>query len=191
MGTPNLPKVNGAMSVEDLANLVAILIKELSWLLTGNLDVKNIRAKSITADRMNVNELSAISADLGHITAGLIEAITIVGSLIKTADAGQRIELSSAENLLKAIHANGGQLNITTDFEGSPAILFFDGSSASYMFALDGTLQMISSGDIRISPSGSRVVRFNHWGKLLNDNTGRTLQQELNDLSARISALGG
>lgn len=93
MSIPNLPRVDGDMKLEDLANLVARMIKEMEWLLTGNLDVHNIRAKSITADRMKVDQLSAISADLGHITAGLVEAVTIIGSLIKTAEFGQRVEL--------------------------------------------------------------------------------------------------
>ncbi|WP_010276402.1 hypothetical protein [Paenibacillus senegalensis] len=201
MSTPNLPKVNGAMETKDLVNLVAILIKELSWLLTGNLDVKNIRAKSITADRLTVDELSAISANLGHITAGLVEAVTIIGSLIKTADFGQRVELSSSENLLKAVNFSGSQLRIVPDVAGTPALEFNNGSGSIGVIFLDTWgLNLVSSlsiaisstmGNLDLSAGNSGRVTVRNWGQFGNRDTGRSLQQELSELSARISALGG
>lgn len=202
MSTPNLPKVESGMSVEQLANLVAILIKELTWLLTGHLDVKNIRAEgietrnlkagSVIAEKIDVAKLSAISADLGHITAGLIEAITIIGSLIQTAAAGQRIELSSVQNLLKAVNESGGELRINPNVNGSPALVFQDiDSRTSLIYTLLDGMYIIAARDINLVPGSSNSVKFENWNKIFNNSTQRTLQQELNTLSARIAALGG
>lgn len=51
----------------------------------------NIAANTIVAQKMNVGQLSAITADLGTITAG-----TITGVLIQTALTGRRIEITSS-----------------------------------------------------------------------------------------------
>lgn len=193
MPAPTLPKVsdvNGDMELQDLANLVGKVLKELNWLMTGNLDVENIRAKSITADRMNVNELSAITANLGHITAGLIEAVTIIGSLIKTAEFGQRVELSSTENLLKAVNQSGGTLNVAPNVNGSPTIVFQPpDSGVTVLYSTNSDFNLLSTTNINITASGAGRVRFSSWGNIYSMADQRTLQQELSALSARISAL--
>lgn len=83
----NLPQLQKI--VKGLMNSTAILTEELTYLL-NNLDTRNVNeidgdvlvTGTVTANKMNVNELSAITANLGHITAGLIEAVEIYGSLI-------------------------------------------------------------------------------------------------------------
>lgn len=50
---------------------------------------------SIEADRLGVSELSAITADLGSITAGSLEAVTITGSTLQTATEGARVVIDS------------------------------------------------------------------------------------------------
>ncbi|WP_027085397.1 hypothetical protein [Cohnella panacarvi] len=99
-----------AKSLEELTNELAKMQKILNYLLEGNLDFDNIRARgikaenieansitaneiaantitadeiaanTITADKMDVNELSAISANLGTINVG-----TLIGVLIQAA----------------------------------------------------------------------------------------------------------
>lgn len=207
MSTPNLPKVESGMSVEQLANLVAILIKELTWLLTGHLDVKNIRAEgietrnlkagSVIAEKIDVAKLSAISADLGHITAGLIEAITIIGSLIQTATTGQRIELSSVDNLLKAVNTEGNTLSILPNVSGAPAIEFINGTAICNVFVSNNQFAIVSANsDVQITSTvgylrlfSGKTVQVRDWNEFQNYNTGRTLQQELNEIRARLSAL--
>ena len=143
----NIPEEN--ISLKDLANSVAIIMKELQWAINGNLDVKNIRANSvnadrliantitalqimansITADKMDVTELSAISANLGHIIAGLIESIEIYGSYIATANGTYpRIELSSIGNLLGAFLDATHSLRVEPNVGGAPGIGFYDPS---------------------------------------------------------------
>lgn len=82
----------------------------------GTIEGAHIASATITADLMDVNELSAISADLGTVTVGTLEGVllrgstlegntvkgttveggTIVGSTIKTANSGARVELDSS-----------------------------------------------------------------------------------------------
>lgn len=103
--------VNENLSPEDLINELAKLQKMLRYLLNGQIDFENIRARSIkadnievgtltaeeiaantiTADKMNVTELSAITANLGSITAGIV-----TGILIQTALTGRRIVLNGS-----------------------------------------------------------------------------------------------
>lgn len=64
----------------------------------GTITATQIESKSITADRLTVTELSSISANLGEITAG-----TIIGTTIKTAAEGARVEMTTAG--LKGINA--------------------------------------------------------------------------------------
>src|SRR5690606_40329571 len=100
----NVHVVSEVGTIEEAFDTLAKLQKQLRYLLNGNLDFENLRARSIkaenievgtltaeeikansiSADRMDVDKLSAITADLGHITAGLIEAIDIFGSYIAT-----------------------------------------------------------------------------------------------------------
>lgn len=60
----------------------------------------NIAADTITADKMSVTQLSAITADLGEVTAG-----TVTGATIRTATSGERIEMSG--NQLKTFDTDG------------------------------------------------------------------------------------
>ncbi|MEK7180690.1 MAG: hypothetical protein AAB706_04390 [Patescibacteria group bacterium] len=54
-----------------------------------------IAAGVITADKMSVTDLSAISANIGTITAGTITGITITGGTIRTAASGARTEFKA------------------------------------------------------------------------------------------------
>jgi len=60
----------------------------------GYLKTDLIEAGTITADKLYVNELSAISANIGNITAG-----TVTGILFRTAESGQRVEITSANTV--------------------------------------------------------------------------------------------
>lgn len=202
MPTPRLGTTAAPMedfdSVEDYVQyLVGIIVsnfRELDWLTSGNLDVHNIKAKSITADRMSVKKLSAIAADLGTITAG-----TVIGALIKTAIDGQRVELSSVENLLKAINTDGHFISILPDISGSPAIQFKSGLAQLLMFMAGNSVVINSVGSTDISLSStsdlglfcgvSGMVTTNSWSKFYSSGDGETLQEALSSLSARISAL--
>ncbi|MEK8128351.1 hypothetical protein WMW72_10595 [Paenibacillus filicis] len=190
--------------VQTLADMLAITIKELNYIINGNLDVKNIRAKSITADRMDVQELSAITANLGHIIAGLIESVTIIGSEIMTRQQGQypRTELSTTRNLLSAEQSAGYAINISPGgLQPNPFIEFLLAGAvrASMTLYSDPQLSITTSGSTNISiQAGNHVdispvglVRFDSWSKVYNFSNNQTLQQALNSLSNSISGLQG
>lgn len=193
----NPPRVESGMNIEQLANIVARVIKEVAFVFDGNVDLKNVRARSLTADRlkaatitaieiaahtitadkMSVNQLSAISADLGSIIAGVV-----TGAWIRTAEGGQRVELSSTENLLKAVSAAGSTIKIKPSNVGSPYIEFEDTTNNSngqlgYVFdtltlyAGNGNKIKINafSGDVEISAGGA-VKMYGSGGLYYNDD---------------------
>lgn len=109
--------------VKTLADITAIIAKDVSFILNGNVDGKNIKANSIEAKYLSVDELSAITANLGHITAGLIEAVDIYGSYIATSHSYPRTEMDVVGNFLAAISTPGTYLAITPlGTGGVPAI---------------------------------------------------------------------
>lgn len=144
MPTQNIHVVTEPGTLEEAFEQLAKLQKTLRYLLNGNLDFENLRARSIkaenievgtltaqeiaantiTADKMNVNELSAITANLGHILAGLIESVEIYGSLISTNQFGYpRAVMSNTENLFGAYLSLGNGAEIRpAGWSGVPAL---------------------------------------------------------------------
>lgn len=198
--------------IAKLANYYVQLAKETDFVVNGNIDNKNIRVNSIeadnikagaiTAEKIDVEELSAISANLGHIIAGLIESITIIGSHIATTNGTYPLCLMSATgNLFAAYSAEGFGLEIIPSYiDGTAALSFVSGGeSAGYMTAggddliIKGTgeIKITSDFDVLISGGGTKGVVFDSWGAVYSNGNGQSLQSALNALSNRITALGG
>lgn len=149
--------------IQQLANITAMTMKELDWLINGNMDAKNIRANSIeaklikadaiTADKINVDELSAITANLGTIIAGVIYGAYIA----TTTGAYPRIEFSSDDNLLKASGSATQNVRLLANSGITPALIFQDGNTMA-MFH-DGTVfNIIGAPKIAITSSSSDVI---------------------------------
>lgn len=177
-------------------NQFAIMMKELDYVLNGQIDFRNIRAKSIDAERLTVDELSAITANLGEITAGIIRGIQIFGSLISTNETGYpKAEMSVSDNLFRVALDEDNTLIIRGDYLGTPAIYFTSPANNYLLYMSDtrsdiGSLQplRIESGAEIILEPNTGTVTVPNWSKLKNVATGRTLQQELDDI---YSALAG
>lgn len=60
-------------------------------IIAGAIMTAHLSALAVTADKINVNQLSAITADMGKLTAG-----EIVGALIKTSEGLERTEINNA-----------------------------------------------------------------------------------------------
>ncbi len=211
MPTVTFKRPERGMTVDQLANLIAIVTKELEWLITGNLDVnnikangieaKNIKAGTITADKMNVDELSAISANLGTITAGLVSAVQIFSSYIATSQAGiyPRIEFSSADNLLNAQGNANESVSIDPSADGTPSVVHEDSSTADrgISFLSDGSYNFttVPGTDITIFPGADLLlkavnnVRLQSWAKLYSDVDAEDLQTALDNLTTSINDL--
>jgi hypothetical protein len=113
-----------------------------------------LQAGAVTADKITVAQLSAISANLGTITAGII-----YGAYIATANGTYpRIEFSSVGNLLGAYLDATHSLIIEPNVGGAPGIGFHDpsgltgriyGNSGLGMIALIDNIELTSlSGSI-------------------------------------------
>jgi hypothetical protein len=198
MGIQDFGTIGADASVKQVIDALADLQDTLNFLLNGNLDVKNLRANSInadrikantiTADRMDVQQLSAIAADLGTITAGII-----YGAYIATANGTYpRIEFSSENKLLKAYLDATHYIYISPDDAGSPTFGFRipGGGFCSMFMAPDdsGNFTINANGNLNLF-SNTNKVKVNNWDGFLNAGTSHTLQQDLDALSARISAL--
>jgi hypothetical protein len=191
---------------QDVVNKVNTLVAELQNLMVSldtlniiKLNAKVIEAGTVTAEKMNVDELSAISANLGHITAGLVEAIEIFGSYIATAAIGvyPRIELSSLSKLLKAELDADNRIELLANLVGSPAFNFITELMVGRLFAADSTLALISNeflqleGDEVYITSDTGYVNFQSWAKLKNTTSSTTLQQALDAKANSFAGYSG
>lgn len=169
--------------VAKLADIVAIIAKDLDFIINGNIDANNIRADSITAQKISVDELSAISANLGKITAG-----EIYGNHIATSEtAYPRIEMRSTGDLLAAYKDETNLAALSPDLTGNPTFLLETGSvvtttlsrigNDTYLYALSHNLVLRSNNDVRIRPDGRIVVQ--NWATLFSEDENQTLAQAL------------
>lgn len=186
--------------IQKLANVTAMAMKELDWLLNGNMDVKNIRANSIVAKLINVDQLSAISANLGTITAGLLQAVTIIsstitGSLIQTAASGTypRTAISSSDNFLIAQKTVSSHVRIDPGLS-DPAIVFDNGSVVGAINAFSlftNTLLIQSTEYIDLKPGLGYAIRLTDWDELYSTDDGQNLQQALDAKANSFSGVTG
>ncbi|GCL71804.1 hypothetical protein PN4B1_17090 [Paenibacillus naphthalenovorans] len=129
--------------------------------------------------------------------------VTMTGAKVQsTVSSYPRIELNSLSHLFKAEASANNHISVIADSTGQqPALLFsFNGKFA--LVQNNGTalliqtpigqglgIQLSAESDIFIS-TFAKVI-FQSWSKIYSNESGTTLQQELNSLSARIAALGG
>ncbi|MNW38070.1 hypothetical protein D3C74_151290 [compost metagenome] len=207
--------------VKKLADVTARMAKDLEFILNGNvafdniktngIEAKNIKAEAITAEKIqagavvaekiDVNELSAISANLGHIMAGLIEAVQIFGSYIATRNGTfPRCEMSSENNLFGAFSSENNSIQIMPDLFGQTTLIlnrlsriaqiYFSSSGLIINTTVgDGDIQISAGNDLRLNASGNVLVQG--WGRVYSLEQGQSLLEALEQLSDRITALGG
>lgn len=99
-----LAEVEAVIGISELDEAMA----HETIIVGGYLNTHLIKAKSILAEYLDVDSLSAISANIGEVTSG-----TITGALIRTSAGDDRIELSS--NLLRAY--SGGTRRVQLDYD--------------------------------------------------------------------------
>lgn len=216
-GPPDTQDVGQILAyVKDLANTVAKMAKDLEFLVNGNLDANNIRANSIetknlkansitaekiqagavTAEKISVNELSAISANLGHIVAGLIESVQIFGSYIATRRGSfPRAEMSNAENLFGAYADNNRYVKIVplNSLTNAPQVIisspsgnlnFYQVNTVSYLLGYNSDMIIQADRDISIIPGSFYNVRI-PFDSLLDSGSGTSLYQQLLSKASR------
>ncbi|WP_025685992.1 hypothetical protein [Paenibacillus maysiensis] len=148
MANVELPSVNPSLGdisqsgvdqlrslVKQLHNASVMQTEELMYIL-NNLDTRNVNeidgdilvTGTITAAKMNVQKLSAIAADLGAITAGVIDSVEIYGSYIATSrDEFPKVEMSPEG--FKAYGPQGGESMSLGQADDGGSLLFMDNGS--------------------------------------------------------------
>jgi|2_EtaG_2_1085320.scaffolds.fasta_scaffold03884_4 hypothetical protein len=123
-----------------------------------------ITTNSIAADKLSVSTLSAISADMGTITAG-----TITGATLQTASSGRRIAMSSAVNNKISFYNESdtliGDLIVTgSASEGELNLLLVDGAGLTMGYGTgvsSSNFFSLGSGGGGWSSAGTSGVSFN------------------------------
>ncbi len=82
---PNLP-FNPNSDLQQLNTQLAALMQELQFLLIENLDDTNIADNGISASKLNIAQLAQIVADLGTITAGVLQNVQITTAFTNISD---------------------------------------------------------------------------------------------------------
>jgi hypothetical protein len=178
----------------DVVKKINTLVAELQNLM---LSLDDANFSSITAQVIDVDQLSAITSDMGTLTAGII-----YGAYIATANGTYpRIEFSSSGNLLSAFYDALNSVAIIPNFTGSPLFVGKTGTTIKgfmgdfsglwSIYAITTALYVASNFDITIRPGTGYKVNFPNWTSVYNQSTSRTLQQDLDALSARLTAIGG
>lgn len=193
--------------VKGLANTVAKMAKDLEFILNGNvafdniraegIEAKNIKAGAVTAEKITVNELSAITANLGHILAGLIESVEIYGSYIATRkDAYPRAEMSATDNMFAAMSNVNNHIRISAVGGNNSPQLLLKSSFANLLLLMLGTTAniMVTGGDlmlgadnmelnadeIRLFPNNYKGIRVSAFSDIVDNSSGKSLQEILN-----------
>jgi len=212
MPIPTLLGLPPKPTFDDVVNKLNSLVKEINHLM---LTLDSLNVVSLTADHIDTGTLDAnlvtIRSDLASsafiridgsgmvINNGSFDTfvvntngqVTMTGATVQTATEFPKVVIDPPSNLLRAAQSSSSYLEILALYPSvlSPALRFISPTRASAIYQDQIQLSLITDGDILLFPSGH--VKLPNWGSLLNSATGRTLQQELNDLNARITALGG
>jgi len=124
----NYTSANIALTSDGTARFKNIMLNQHTVLrdVTGSSDINGtyISANTITARHMLVDDLSAISADLGEVNAGNITGVTITGGLFQTSLGQKKIIITN----------DGISLQTTTEVGnyGATPIGFLYGDSTKY-----------------------------------------------------------
>jgi possible bacteriophage tail protein (fragment) len=114
------------------SNKIATGAVAAKHIAVGSIGADHIATRSLTSDKLNVNSLSAISSDIGRITAGTITGTSISGNTIN----GNNI----SGGTISGASINGGSLNINNRFKVS-------GNGQAEMRASSGNVGMVINND--------------------------------------------
>lgn len=188
--------------VKQLLNAYIILTEELTFLL-NNLDTRNLNevdgdilvtgtitgdkvaANTITAGNMIVDQLSAISANLGKMLAG-----EIYGTYIATRESGYpRAEMSNTDNMFGAYQSGSSSAKIEAqgDYSGSPELTVNSPTGRLTMYQQGAQSLVLGGGSAGLTISGQRVTispafsggAYVSFSQLFDLDDGRSLLQKL------------
>jgi len=200
MGLEKINILEQVASLEVLSEELAKLQRTLRYLLNGNLDFQNIRVKGIQAENIDVDKLSAIVADIGEVTAGIMRGIAIYGSYIATSeDSYPRAEMSETEKMFKVAQSPTNYAEFLANYDSGggskiPALRFANGEDYMDVGGIGpgGVFGLLGYNDIYLLAYGriyQFLTYFPNWGFIYNQDNGKSLQQELTEIRNSISTL--
>lgn len=113
----------------------------------GTITGDRIASNTIDANKLTVAKLSAISADIGDITAGTITGVTITGGTLRTSSGNTRVEMRSSDNSIH--HYYNGVLR-TVLANGELSFYRADGTASGAIYGMTTSLDIVSGNSVRI-----------------------------------------
>jgi len=203
---------------EQLLEEFAKMQKVVRYIINGQIDFENIRARSIkadnievgaitaeeiaantiTAEKMDVNELSAITANMGKLTSG-----EIYGAYIATSEGIYPfIEFNSTLNLLAAYYTANNSIKINPTIPPNPTLDFEDGTvhgvigvaGGKFLFSTplgEGDMQLSPGEDLEFFPQG--LIRVESWSKIFSNlgSENQTMKQALDSKAPVFTGFTG
>jgi hypothetical protein len=133
-----------------------------------------ITANSVTADRLNVSSLSAISANLGTVTAGTLAAGTVFAGSLSAATGSFSGSLSAANGTFSGVLT----ANVTSYVKGSTWQLGFNGTSNAVYVAAGGmtatgtyTIPTTAGNKYVVTAANPKFLYTLGWGILNTNNS--------------------
>lgn len=158
--------------------------------------------------------INALGGQIGGFTIDLTKLSgpgIIEGGIIRTAESGTRVELNSVGNIFAAYKDNNNYIAVDPDATGSPTMILETPNAKAFIAPIDGagvtsfnsTVGGLSfnaqDGHLDLKAAGGGYkVRVQSWSDLYGINNAESLQQiltdlqdQIDDLDARVTALGG
>lgn len=197
MGVVSFPTVASGLSTEQLADLVARMIKEVEWLANGNIDsgnVRNIAGYNVDqttlkhssgivgisgADPTNNNAIRFWSGNANpaiasfRVTQGGL--LTTVGAQIMSSTGYPRVELNSASALIAAYQDANNHVDVVPTSGTAPGIVWTDaGSPRAYLQASSFGFLLVSFSSGMTFQSGSYLNLNPSSSLLINGTAGQS-----------------
>jgi len=141
------------LSLGDLAYLDQITTTEIT---DNSISTPKLQAGAVLASKMSVGQLSAITADLGSITAG-----TITGATIRTSSSGERIEME--DDVIES-YDSGGDLSLRIEgqffriYDSGTFVGSIGGVSGGFFIGADtGTTMSLDAENVNIE-AGNFII---------------------------------
>lgn len=214
MPSQNIHVVQEIGTLEDLYEEVAKLQKTLKYLINGNLDFENLRARSIkadnieagtltaeeiaantiTAEKMDVTELSAITANMGKITSG-----EMYSAYISTSESGYpRVTIDPTGNYIGVYTSATAYMEIKPGITGAPALTVYEGGDLIYALGTSFGLPFLAGTNSMAVRAGSSLtldcgdgvlddINVPSWDKFRSISDAQTLADALNNLATAIT----
>jgi len=212
------PRITAQTTHEQLLNIVAMLVKDLEFILNGAIDSKNVReiggyrvdqtALQSKDGAVGMSSASTADDDL-RIWAGSAERaiaafkvfesglVTMTKFLLSSGDGTfPKIEMGSEGNLFAAFYNEDTYIAIEPNYGNAPSLNFVVGGEVKARINNLLGFEIVANGGMRLqAPTGgieidvAETMQFSSMRKISDRSMGNTLYDQLAELADRIEAL--